>query len=249
MEGKRLSDFTEVYGVSPEEALAVAKSDTWFKENLPKGTKRYVKIILDDTGKIVKDIIKTGTVPEEEKDDYKLVNLNFEPSNKSVDDITGDDLIGVLFSIRGNRAPLLEVKKFVKAEGQATNELEKQFLAHAAWFHGNGGMTGWGVADDPLIKAEVALDSSFRIPELNIGSEIFNSDAFRTFQTAVKNASDAIKSGLTMDLERAKTFLNAITGVTTGGRKHRKSHKKSRKSHKKSRKSHKKSRKSRKSRK
>jgi hypothetical protein len=245
MEGKRLSDFTEVYGVSPEEALAVAKSDTWFKDNEPKGTKRYVKIMLDDTGKIVKDIIKTGTVPEGENDDYKLVNLNFKPSGKSVDDITGDDLIGVLFSIRGNRAPLLEVKKFVKAEGQATNELEKQFLAHAAWFHGNGGMTGWGVADDPLVKAEVALDSSFRIPELNTGSEIFNSNAFKTFQTAVANANDAIKSGLEMDLERANTFLKAITGVTTGGRKHRKS----RKSQKKSRKSQKKSRKSRKSRK
>jgi hypothetical protein len=252
MEGKRLSDFKEVYGVSPEEALAVAKSDAWFKINKPKGTKRYIKIILDDTGKIIKDIIKTETVPEEEKNDYKPVNLEFDPSGKSVDDITGDDLISVLFSIRGNKAPLLEVKEFIKAGGQASTGLEMQFLAHAAWFHGNGGMNGWGVGSDPLVKAEVALDSSFDIPNLNEGSRIFNSDAFRTFQKAVENANDEIKSGLKMDLDRAKNFLTAITGVTTGGHKSRKSHKKtskSRKSHKKtrkSRKSHKKTRKSRK---
>lgn len=250
MEGKPLSDFEMIVDSTPEQVLAVVKRDKWFEQNEAKGDRpmRFIKYVTEGN-KIVSIDRKNNKL----NDDYHEVNPIFD-TKKLIDvntPLSEDDLIAVLFSYNGNKGPLLEFKKFVSNKGSASNDLEMKFLAHAAWFHGNG---GYGADKDPLYQEEKKINPSFTLPSLSEGNHVFETVAFKNFSEAVKKATEEdnkeILSGLDMDLDRAKNFLSAITGVTTGGRKtlkkSRKTTKKSRKTIKKSRKSHKKSRKSRK---
>ena len=208
---KTLANFTDILGVSIEGALAIASSDLWFQANKTKeDVKRIITYETDPTGTKVVKVTKVSEGGIE-------VDKSFNDVVRKPAEIKGGLLAAVLFSVNGNKNPFLEVKKFLDAGGNADTDIKKQFLAHCAWFNGSGGIDGWGVKDDPLVIKELEVNSSFTMPNSSDGNKLFTSDAFTTFSEVVsKNNNQRITDNLVMDLNRANTFLNALSPATGG---------------------------------
>ena len=150
--------------------------------------------------------------------------LNSAENLKTPEDITGNMLASVLFSVNGNKGPFEKFKQFYEKNGVADTNEKKMFLAHLSWFHGNGGINGYNVRDDPLIQREMLLlginkdtEKDFTLPDPASGNKIFNDNVyFENFKIIFdenKRMFDENKrmfDNFKMDLDRSTKFLETL---------------------------------------
>jgi hypothetical protein len=139
---KPLSSFTTILSLTPDEALVVARNDGWFEINKNNdAVVRSVNYTVNQNNEITKILKKN----DRNDSTYMVVDKTLNSAEnlyKTPKDITGDLLAAVLFSVNGNKGPFEQFKNFYGVNGVADTNEKKMFLAHLAWFHGNGGITG-----------------------------------------------------------------------------------------------------------
>ena len=208
---KPLSSFTTILGLTPNEALAVARNDGWFEIN--KNNDAVVRSVnYEVKNKEITQILKKNDST------YMVVDKTLNSAEnlyKTPEDITGKMLASVLFSVNGNKGPFEKFKQFYKVNGVADTNEKKMFLAHLAWFHGNGGITGYRVKDDPLIQREMLLlginkDNIQNLPDPASGNEIFNDNVYFENFKKIFDENKRMFDNFKMDLDRSTKFLETL---------------------------------------
>lgn len=214
---KNLKDITMIKGLSTEEALTIVENDNWFDTaKTDSNTQRYILYTTEKNNATNIDNITKFNDPSCRVDkniDRKNIKADWDAGL-----ITGEKLAAVLFSINGNIEPFKHMKKFVENGGNIDYSdekmnLKKMFLAHISWFHSAGGIKGYGVESDPLIREELERMNPLQVPETSLGNNIFNSELFTIFGRIVNDLSinnGKLKENLDMDLDRANNYLKVL---------------------------------------
>ena len=214
---KKLSDFKTILGLTPNEALAVSRNDGWFEINKNNdAVVRSVNYEVNTNNEITKILKKNDSTDSTYMVVDKTLNSD-ENLYKTPEDITGKLLASVLFSVLGNKGPFEKFKQFYEQNGVADTNEKKMFLAHLAWFHGNGGITGYGVNDDPLIQREMLLlginkdnVQNFKLPNPASGNEIFNDNVYFKNFKIIFDENKRMFDNFKMDLDRSTKFLETL---------------------------------------
>lgn len=213
-------------------AIKIFMKDTWFDGN-PQI--RYIKFI--ENGTNISTIEKKN---DNSDSNFKAIDINGASAlqKKSINDIetalfntnVNSGLFrAFLFSVNGNYKPFKIINAFKGANMKLPEDrIGRQFLGHMAWFLASGGLDGWGVKDDLIVKligTEKYLgigDNIITIMDKYEESELFK--AYKEIVEKIENGEiiEKIKNGLKLDYEKATDFYGQPSNNLAGGGKRKK---------------------------
>ncbi len=187
----KISNFTSILGMSPNEACSIFKRDSWF----PSTSSRYVRFIINDNK------ITSIERSNEPKEGFIKIDSSMNPETITIDSELDLNQFGsVVFSVNGNKGVFILLKKFIKKIKQnqgeyyscISNNNMKIFAAHIAWLKSNIGdnikIPDW-IYSDPLFSEIVKQYESMTrtkfivsdLPDLDKGMNIFSNILFLCF--------------------------------------------------------------------
>lgn len=182
-----MQTYKSILGLTFEEAMNIVKNDTeWFEKNKRDETvQRFIKFETDESGENVVKIQKSN----EPKEGFVRIDKDLDTSNIQLD--TEGKVAAFMFSVNGNKGPVLEIKKYLQAGGtiHPNDEDEQIFIGHCAWLAGNG---GYGADTDSLCSHEIAFSYGTVtleniVPDMGKGRGIFDTPLYEAF-LEVRNA-------------------------------------------------------------
>jgi hypothetical protein len=234
-----LSQFTNICNVSPEEAIAIVKSDIWFEINKSNiDVNRYVKFTINN--KKISFVFRSNKQVE----DFIKVDKNINIETLSVDTpITQEELASIVFSVNGNYKVFNILKNFFvnlkknelgNFEILKINKKMKIFCAHVAYLIANTEsetkIPDW-LMEDTLIAEESKMFESIHfsklkkenIPSLDNFEKLFVSSLYLSFMIVYDKARDMqlekpiipeniskLLQGAFIDLNKANNILKLI---------------------------------------
>lgn len=164
---EKVSDYTEILGLTPEQAVYIVNNDTWFGLNHPNGVKRYVISGIVETphsnGATTKAVVSVKTTREAPAADLFAVCIDTSIDTKLLTahtPLSKEEFAAVLFSVNGNKGPILQVGNFIESVNDrkhcttfCESYLHRRFLGWAAYVAASG---GYNLNNDPLTVAIAA---------------------------------------------------------------------------------------------
>ena len=234
-----LSQFTSICNATPEEALAIIKSDIWFESNKENSEiNRYVKFTINDSQIIF--------VNRSNNSNYEYIKVD---KNIKIEDLTIhtkltiEELTSIIFSVNGNYKIFNILKNFfVKLKINESSNFErimynkkmKIFCAHVAYLISNieyeSQIPDW-LLEDSLFSEEIKMYESihFRkfnksdIPLFDNYEKLFMSPLYLSYMFVYDKAKDMnaryptipsniskILKGIVIDLNKANNILKLI---------------------------------------
>ena len=234
-----LSNFTAICNATPEEAIAIIKSDIWFELNKNNSDiERYIKFTIKDkkitfvnrSNKMIEDFIKVDK------------NINIEKLTV-ITPLTIEELASVIFSVNGNYKVFNLLKNFFvnlkknepfNFDTIKSNKKMKIFCAHIAYLIANTEseikIPDW-LLEDTLLNEEIKMFESihlskfkpFNIPSLDKFDKLFISSMYLSFMIVYDKARDMqlqqhtvpqniskLLRGAFIDLNKADNILTLI---------------------------------------
>ncbi len=234
-----LSQFTNICNASPEEALAIIKSDIWFETNKSNDdVNRYIKFTINN--KKISFINRSNKMVDE----FTKVDKNINIDTLTVDTLlTTEEMASVIFSVNGNYKMFNILKNFFvnlkknelsNFETLKTNKKMKIFCAHVAYLIANTeneiSIPEW-LMEDALISEESKIYESIHfskfkkqnIPSLDNFEKLFTSSLYLSFMIVYDKARDMqlqkpilplniskLLQGVFIDLIKANNILKII---------------------------------------
>jgi hypothetical protein len=212
-----LSQFINICNVTPEEAIAIIKSDIWFELNkMNSDIERYIKFSINN--KKISFINRSNIMVEEFIKIDKKINLD----KLTIDiPLTIEELASVIFSVNGNYKVFNLLKTFFvnlkkndisNFEILKTNKKMKIFCAHIAYLIANTEfetkIPDW-LMEDSLLIEEIKMFESIHLSKFKISNipllekfdKLFVSSLYLSFIIVYDRARD-------MQLQQAKIPQN-----------------------------------------
>jgi hypothetical protein len=234
-----LTQFTNICNASPEEALAIIKSDIWFETNKSNDdVNRYIKFTINNN--------KISFINRSNKmvDEFTKVDKNINIDTLTVDTLlTTEEMASVVFSVNGNYKMFNILKNFFvnlkknepfNFESIQHNKKMKIFCAHVAYLIANTeneiSIPEW-LMEDALISEESKIYESIHfstfkkqnIPSLDNFEKLFTSSLYLSFMIVYDKARDMqlqkpiiplniskLLQGVFIDLIKANNILKII---------------------------------------
>ena len=232
-----LSQFTAICNATPEEALAIIKSDIWFESNK---TIPYINryILFTISNKKITFVNRSNNMIDEYVEIDKNINIEELTINT---ELTINELASIVFSTNGNYKVFNLLKNFFvnlkrnepfNFDTIKSNNKMKIFVAHIAYLisHTESEIPEW-LMEDILFSEEIKMYESihlskfkiYNIPSLEKFDKLFVSSMYLSFMIVYDKARDMqlqqlplpqniskLLGGALIDLNKANNILKLI---------------------------------------